>query len=112
MLLLTLLLAQDVPTEEEGVVIVVEDKAVVLETTTPGLSLGACSVPPPVASIPPAGELAFKVVVNRKGVKAVTTASVAPGLEWLTPCLERELAAFSWDDKGKFEVNVTVRPGT
>jgi hypothetical protein len=111
MILLAALLAQEVPTEEEGV-IVVEDTAVVLETTTPGLSLAACSVPPPVASIPPAGEVAFKVVVNRKGVKAVTTSSVEPGLEWITPCLERELAAFSWEKKGKFDVNVTVRPGT
>ena len=129
MVLLSLLLADDpsqplepvepgletieAPADEGGLEIVVEDQAIVLESPTPGLTLTACSVPPPpaLAGTPPSGVLSFSVVVRRGEVKVVTSAPVDPSLEWLSPCLERELASHEWD-RGRHEVEVRVEPGS
>jgi hypothetical protein len=60
----------------------------------------------PVAT---AGAVALRVTLKRGEVRLVTTTSVDPGLEWLTPCLERRITAHSWPvQQGVFDIPVTL----
>lgn len=80
-----------------------------------GLALDTCLEAPqlPVTSAPGGGQLVLEVVLRRGKASVVTVASVDPGLEWLTPCLKRELAAYEWPVKqGKLAVPVTVTSTT
>ena len=88
--------------------------AIVSQETVPGLDLRVCAAqsPPPRAA-PPAetAALTFQVVLRRDRVRAVTLSDVEPGLEWLTPCLERELTSFEWPwRRGKHDVTLEVQP--
>ena len=57
------------------------------------------------------GAARLQVVLRRGQVKVVTTTSISEGLEWMAPCLERQLAEWSWPVKrGRFAVPLTVEP--
>ncbi len=58
----------------------------------------------------PTGALQLRVTVRRGKVKLVTATSVDPGLEWLAPCLTRQLAEHTWPVK-RGELDVPIELG-
>jgi len=67
------------------------------------------SQPEPAANDPIGGEVRLQVTIRRGQAKLVTTTSVSSGLEWLTPCLERQLAEWTWPiGRARLEVQVPV----
>lgn len=98
------------PTLQVGPVISVAHKEVVgigeLELSPCVARAAAVPVQPPVAT---GGAVELRVTLKRGKVRLVTTTTVDEGLEWLTPCLERQLAAHSWPLKqGVLDVPVTL----
>lgn len=78
-----------------------------------GLALDTCLEAPqlPATTAAGGGQLVLEVVLKRGKVSVVSVASVDPGLEWLTPCLKRELATYQWPvERGKLAVPVSVAP--
>lgn len=76
------------------------------------LRLGPCieKLPPPPA-LSEDSALMLQVRIRRGRARIVTAADVAPGLEPLTPCLERELLRVDWGvKKADVELPVTVAP--
>lgn len=98
------------PVLQLGPVRSVAEKALV----SPGdLHLDRCldAVPAPRVDTDraPTGSLELRLTVRRGKVKLVTANSVDPGLEWLTPCLSRELASQSWPvKKGEFDLPIQL----
>jgi len=88
--------------------------AIVPRDTLPGLDLRVCAAqpPPPQVALPAeAAAMTFQIVLRRDRVRLVTVSEAEPGLEWLTPCLERELASFEWPwRRGKYDVTLEVQP--
>lgn len=73
-----------------------------LQTTQP-------TPPTPAAPQVADGQIQLQVTIRRGQVKVVTTTSVSQGLEWMTPCLERRLAAWQWPDRtAEVQVPLTV----
>lgn len=64
------------------------------------LELAPCAtLPPERAPNPAAGTLVLQVVVRKGRADFVTVASADPGVEWLAPCLQRQLATVEWPTK-------------
>lgn len=112
-LLLTMALAQEAPAEpifEVGPIAFTAVK----EAPTPQFAFDTCAAmapTPPLAarSSPPDGQLVFQLTFRKGRVELVTVAHTEPHLDWLTPCLKRELAHVEWEiRKGKAEVPVHV----
>lgn len=56
-----------------------------------------------------AGAVELRVTLKRGQVRLVTATTVDPGLEWVAPCLERQLAAHAWPlDRGVLKVPITL----
>lgn len=92
--------------------------ATLLRIEPGALQLQTCLTAPPAAPpsasppVVPDGQVMLQVRIRRGQVKVVTTTSISSGLEWLSPCLERRLAEWSWPvDKGRVEVPVTIHHG-
>jgi hypothetical protein len=72
------------------------------------LELAPCAtLPAERAPNPAAGTLVLQVVVRKGRADLVTVASADPGVEWLVPCLQRQLATVEWPTK-KDTVTVPV----
>jgi hypothetical protein len=57
----------------------------------------------------PTGSLDLRLTIRRGKVKLVTASAVDPGLEWITPCLQRQLAAHEWPvDKDVLDVHIEL----
>lgn len=80
----------------------------------PALSFDRCIAMTPPASAagrtnPPDGQLVFQIKIRRGRIAVSSLASADQGLDFLTPCLQRELAAVEWPVKrAKGEVEVTI----
>lgn len=77
------------------------------------LELTSCIAGAASAPVQPAratsGAVELRVTLKRGKVRLVTATTVDPGLEWLAPCLERQLAAHAWPLKqGVLRVPVTL----
>ena len=79
----------------------------------PAVSFAACAVPPvaanrTVGTNPADGRVLLNIQVRRGKVSLVTVAEAASGLDWLTPCLQRELSAVTWPVR-RANAELTVR---
>ncbi|MCB9763680.1 MAG: hypothetical protein H6739_28180 [Alphaproteobacteria bacterium] len=115
--LITAALAQD---SDPSVRPSADAQAFIREALDPhALHLDACLTQPPAAAKGPkvtswpSGQVVLQVKVRRGAVTVVTTSSTDPGLEWLQPCLERELAEVTWPvQRGELEVPLEVEAAT
>ena len=71
-----------------------------IDAPPPPLSFDVCIAPSVVdrgpVTLPVDGRVLLQIKLRRGKAALVTAAEVAAGLEWLTPCLSRELAAVEW----------------
>lgn len=59
----------------------------------------------------PTGQITFQVRLRRGKATLAVASTTEPGLEWITPCLERVLVDVAWPmRRGAFEVPVVVEP--
>lgn len=59
----------------------------------------------------PTGEITFRITVRRGKATLSVDSTTAPGLEWIEPCLQKELVHVEWPvRRGAFQVPVMVEP--
>ena len=87
------------------------------KATVPQLTLNRCAPLPAhlhtPANRPEDGRVLLQLKLRKGKATLVTVTEVDKGLDWLTPCLERELAAVEWPiRKAKLEVPFHVTEDT
>jgi len=94
------------PTPVDATLVQIDAGQLKLQTC---LATPAAPVPAPSTASIADGQVQLQVTIRRGQVKLVTTTSVSEGLEWMTPCLERRLAEWTWPVRtGQVDVPVTV----
>ena len=118
LLLMSLALAQTEEPEPEEVKPAFEVGEIeffaVKDATSPDLTFDTCAALAPSTPLSARtgiedGQVRLQLTFRKGKVSLVTVTETQPSLDWVTPCLKRELAAVEWDiKKGRAEVPVTV----
>lgn len=85
----------------------------VKDPVVPALDFDACAVTPSAPRTARTGmedgQVRLQLTFKKGRISLVTVTETSPSLDWVTPCLKRELAAVEWEiKKGRAEVPVTV----